>query len=304
MSKFAEYHQHDALGLGELVRRREISAGELVETALGAIETLNPRLNAVVRTVPDVMENASRGPIVEGPFCGVPFLLKDTGISLAGVPTEYGSRYFKGYTRAYDSEIVRRYKQAGFIIIGKTNCSELGTSCSAINLANGSLHNPWDLERIPGISSGGSAAAVAAGIVPAAHATDAGGSIRGPAAWCGLVGLKPTRGRISYAPDAGEHWNGLASQHVVSRSVRDSAAILDCTAGSVPGDPYSAPQPERPFLAEVTTKPGALRVGFAVEGLQGRNSRRRSGLQSPRPRVFWKSSAIASKRLRRNGSPR
>jgi Asp-tRNA(Asn)/Glu-tRNA(Gln) amidotransferase A subunit family amidase len=269
MVKFDEYPNYDALGLADLVRRGEISVPELVDSALRAIDTLNLRLNAVVRILADAARSAACNPISDGPLCGVPFMLKDTGVSLAGIPTEYGSRYFKGYTRGYDSEIVRRYKRAGLIIVGKTNCSEVGTSCSADTVATGSMHNPWDLERIAGISSGGSAAAVAAGIVPAAHATDAGGSIRGPAAWCGLVGLKPTRGRISYAPDAGEHWSGLATQHVVSRSVRDSAAILDCTAGPVPGDPYSAPIPEQAFLAEVTTDPGVLRVGFAVEGPNG-----------------------------------
>jgi Asp-tRNA(Asn)/Glu-tRNA(Gln) amidotransferase A subunit family amidase len=196
-------------------------------------------------------------------------LLKDTGVSLAGVPTEYGSRYFKGYTRAHDSEIVRRYKQAGFVIVGKTNPSELGTSCSCETIATGAMHNPWDLDRIPGISSGGSAAAVAAGIVPAAYATDAGGSIRGPAAWCGLVGLKPSRGRITYAPDAGEQWNGLATQHVVTHTVRDCAAILDCSAGAVAGDPYATPRPARDFLAEVTSNPGSLHIGFAPTGPNG-----------------------------------
>jgi amidase len=267
MVKFADYLHYDALGLGELVRQRQVSAQDLVETVLGAIEALNPRLNCIVRTLPDAL--ASSRDANQGPFAGVPFLLKDTGVSLAGVPTEYGSRFFKGFTRPYDNEIVRRYKQAGFLIIGKTNCSELGTSCSAVNVANGSLHNPWHLERIPGISSGGSAAAVASGIVPAAHATDAGGSIRGPASWCGLVGLKPSRGRISYAPDAGEHWSGLGTQHVVTRSVRDCAAILDCTAGPAPGDPYRAPEPARPFLAEVTTEPDVLRIAFATEGPGG-----------------------------------
>jgi amidase len=269
MATFKEYHEYDALGLADLVRRRDISATELVESALSAIERLNPSLNAVVRVLPDAARSKAHNAIPDGPFCGVPFLLKDTGVSLSGVPTEYGSRYFKNYTRAYDSEIVRRYKQAGLIIVGKANCSELGTSCSAETVATGSMRNPWDLQRIAGISSGGSAAAVATGMVPAAHATDAGGSIRGPAAWCGLVGLKPTRGRMSYAPDAGEHWNGLATQHVVSRSVRDCAAILDCTAGPVAGDPHMAPLPEGPFLAEVATDPGVLRIGFTSEGPKG-----------------------------------
>ncbi len=264
MTNLKQYREHDAVGLADLVRRRKASPAELVGCSLGAIELLNLELNAVVRVRPDAESVAVREADSYGPLYGVPFLLKDTSVSLAGVPTEYGSRYFKDYTRNYDSEIVRRYKKAGLAIIGKTNCSECGSSCSAENAANGRLQNPWDLRRIPGISSGGSAAAVAAGIVPAAHATDAGGSIRGPASWCGLVGLKPTRGRISYAPDAGEHWCGLGTQHVVSRSVRDSAAILDCTAGPVAGDPCTVVLPEQSYLAMVAREPRRLRIGFAA----------------------------------------
>jgi amidase len=163
MATFEEYHEYDAVGLADLVRRREISATELVESALSAIERLNPRLNAVVRVLADAARSEGRNAIPDRPFCGVPFLLKDTGVSLSGVPTEYGSRYFKNYIRPYDSEIVRRYKQAGLIIVGKANCSELGTSCSAETVATGSMRNPWDLQRIAGISSGGSAAAVGGG---------------------------------------------------------------------------------------------------------------------------------------------
>src|SRR5580704_16354846 len=162
MTKFDQYHEYDALALADLVRRREVSPSELVENALDAIDALNPRLNAVVRVLADAARDAANSTLPDGSFCGVPFLLKDTGVSLAGVPTEYGSRYFKGHVPAYDSEIVRRYKKSGFIILGKANCSELGTSCSAETIATGPIHNPWDLERIPGISSGGSAAAVAA----------------------------------------------------------------------------------------------------------------------------------------------
>lgn len=265
MVSLKQYREYDALGLADLVRRREASPAELIGCALEAIERFNPELNAIVRVRPDAASVAIPEADANGLLYGAPFLLKDTSVSLAGVPTEYGSRYFKGYTRNYDSEIVRRYKKAGLAIIGKANCSECGSSCSAENAANGRLHNPWDLQRIPGISSGGSAAAVAAGIVPAAHATDAGGSIRGPASWCGLVGLKPTRGRISYAPDAGEHWSGLGTQHVVSRSVRDSAAILDCTAGPVAGDPYAAPLPKQSYVDLVAKQPGRLRVGFAPD---------------------------------------
>ena len=269
MSELALLRQHDARGLAALVRTKQVSATELIRGTLDAITRLNPSLNAVVTVLADQALARAKEGSIEGPFGGVPLLLKDQSVSLAGVPTGCGSRYFQGWTRPFDNEIVRRYKQAGFIIVGKTNTSELGTSGSCDTVATGAMRNPWDVRLIPGSSSGGSAAAVAAGIVPVAHATDAGGSLRGPAAWCGLVGLKPSRGRISYAPDAGEHWLGLATQHVVTRTVGDSAAVLDCAAGPVPGDPYLIPLPSRPFADSVTQEPGRLRIGFAAKGASG-----------------------------------
>jgi amidase len=269
MSEIGVLRQHDARGLAELVRTKQVSSEELVQAALEAIERLNPALNAVVMVLAEPALARARQALGDGPFAGVPLLLKDQSVSLAGVPTSCGSRYFQGWTRPFDNEIVRRYKQAGFIIVGKANTSELGTSGSCDTVETGAMRNPWDVRLIPGSSSGGSAAAVAAGMVPAAHATDAGGSLRGPAAWCGLVGLKPSRGRISYAPDAGEHWLGLATQHVVTRSVGDSAAILDCAVGSAVGDPYTTPPPSLPFAQIATREPGKLRIGFAARGASG-----------------------------------
>ena len=192
-----------------------------------------------------------------------------SGPTLANAPTSSGSRFFKDVVRPYDTELVRRWKQAGLVMVGKTNTPELGSSGSTEPVATGPTHNPWKRGHSPGGSSGGSAAAVAAGIVPVAHASDGGGSIRGPASCCGLVGLKPTRGRNSMAPDAGEAWQGFVAEHVVSRSVRDSAALLDATAGYCPGDPHIAPLPARPFLAEVGAGPGRLRIGFARLGYAG-----------------------------------
>lgn len=258
----------DAVSLADVLRKGQVSPSDLFESFLQNCDRLNPKLNAVIR----VLENAAASEDVEpatAPFFGVPMLLKDSGVSVAGVPTEYGSRYFKGYTRAYDSEIVRRYKRAGFVIIGKTNCSELGTSCSSETVATGSMRNPWDLDRSPGISSGGSAAAVAARLVPVAYATDAGGSIRGPASWCGLVGLKPSRGRVSYAPDAAETWLGLGTHHVMTRTVRDSAALLDISAGYVGGDPYVAPKAENSFLSATMANPRGLKIGFTTKQTDG-----------------------------------
>jgi amidase len=266
---FSDYGDRDGMGLAELVRRREVSAAELVDTALAAIERLNPKLNAVVRTMaPEAAATLAAG-LPPGSFAGVPFLLKDLAPSYAGVPTDGGSRFFKGVVSAYDSEIMRRWKQAGLVVVGKTNTPELGSSGSTEPVATGPTHNPWQLDHTPGGSSGGSAAAVAAGIVPAAQAGDAGGSIRGPASCCGLVGMKPTRGRNSLGPDAGEGWHGMVAEHVVSRSVRDSAALLDRTAGYSVGDPHVAPLPARPFLAEVGADAGRLRIGVALHEAGG-----------------------------------
>ena len=264
MMSLTEYADRDAVGIAELVRRGEVSAGEVVETALAAIAALNPKLNAVI----NVMEDEARSQVAAlapgAPFAGVPILLKDLGLSYAGVATHCGSRLFHGWTRDYDSEILRRWKGAGLVALGKTNTPELGQAATTEPVTEGPTHNPWKLGYTPGGSSGGSAAAVAAGMVAVAHASDGGGSIRGPASCCGLVGIKPTRGRNPLGPDAGESLNGLVAEHVVSRSVRDSAALLDVTAGPDVGDPYVAPPPERPFAEEAGTAPGRLRIGFST----------------------------------------
>jgi amidase len=205
---------------------------------------------------------ADAGP-PDGPFRGVPIVVKDLDGSLAGEPLHLGNRMLRdlGHVADHDSSLFARLRAAGCVIVGKTNTPELGLLPTTESQAHGPAHNPWDLTRSPGGSSGGSAAAVASGMVPVAHAGDGGGSIRIPASACGLFGLKPTRGRISLGPDDGEAWAGLVVRHVVTRSVRDSAAMLDALAGAMPGDPYAAAPPSRPFLDEIGAAPGALRVG-------------------------------------------
>jgi amidase len=267
---FADYAKQDGLGLAALIRRGETSAQEALDVAIAAIERLNPQLNAITLVMREQAEAAIAAGLPDGPFSGVPFLLKDLSPTAASVPTSAGSRFFNGVTRPYDTELVRRWRRAGLVMAGKTNTPECGSSGSTEPVATGATHNPWVLGHTPGGSSGGSAAAVAAGIVPAAHASDGGGSIRGPASCCGLVGLKPTRGRNTLAPDAGEAWQGFVAEHVVSRSVRDSAALLDATAGYCPGDPHIAPPPARPFLEEVTAPPGRLSIGVALHGAAGK----------------------------------
>jgi amidase len=267
--KLSEYASHDAFGLAGMVRRKEVSPEELLEVALEASNKLNGALNAIVYDMTDIARRTAVGPIPDGPFRGVPFLLKDLTQSYADVPTNCGSRFFKGWTRPYDTELVKRWKDAGFVIFGKTNTPEGGSSGSTEPVANGPSHNPWNLDHSPGGSSGGSAAAVAAGIVPAAHANDGGGSIRIPASCCGLVGLKPSRGRTPNGPDLGELWNGLAIEHVVTRTVRDTAAILDLEWQPAVGDPYFAPPPLRPYIAEVGADPGRLRIGLTTRPLNG-----------------------------------
>ena len=265
MSAFPEYDQYDGLGLAGLVKKKEITPGELVEEAIARIERHNPQLNAVIHKMYDLARQTAQGDLPDGPFCGVPFLLKDLAADYAGVPTRMGSRSMHNYIPDHDSEIVRRYKAAGVVILGKTNTPEFGLSPYTEPETFGPTHNPWNLAYTPGGSSGGSAAAVAARIVPLAHGNDGGGSLRAPASACGIFSLKPSRGRTSFGPDRLDGWHGLAIHHVLSLSVRDSAAMLDATHGTEPGAPYHPPLPERSFLENASTPPGRLRIAFTAE---------------------------------------
>ena len=253
----------DATAQAALVRDGTASPRELVDAALARIDAVNPQLDAVIhRRDERARAEADAGP-PDGPFRGVPILVKDLDGSLAGEPLHLGNRMLRdlGHVADHDSYLFARLRAAGCVIVGKTNTPELGLLPTTESHAYPPAHNPWDLTRSPGGSSGGSAAAVASGMVPVAHAGDGGGSIRIPASACGLFGLKPTRGRISLGPDDGEAWAGLVARHVVTRTVRDSAAVLDVLAGAVPGDPYAAAPPARPFADEVGAAPGALRIG-------------------------------------------
>jgi Asp-tRNA(Asn)/Glu-tRNA(Gln) amidotransferase A subunit family amidase len=264
-----EYSSFDALGLAELIRRGEVSAAEVLEAALTRTEEVNGRINAIVVPMFDEARATVRGDLPRGAFSGVPYLLKDLGAYYRGTRTTSGCRFNADYVADHDSHLVRRYKGAGLVIFGKAASPEFGLTTSTESALFGATRNPWNLERTAGGSSGGSAAAVAAGIVPAAHATDGGGSIRIPASCCGLFGLKPTRARVSLGPGQGEGWAGLSCAHAVTRSVRDSAALLDASAGPEPGDPYWAPPPARPFLEELGTPPGKLRIAYTNKPFNG-----------------------------------
>lgn len=258
---FAEYANYDGLGLAALVRDKQISAAELLEEAIARAEQVNPRINAVVTRMYDqARETVAQLPA--GPFAGVPFLLKDLQAGYAGVPMAGGSAALRGHVPKRDSELVRRYRAAGLVIFGKTNTPELGLQPVCEPKLFGPSHTPWKLGHTSGGSSGGGAAAVAAGIVPMAHGADGGGSLRIPAACCGLFGLKPTRGRTPAGPDASELWWGWAVEHGLTRSVRDSAALLDATAGALPGDAFHAAPPAGSYLEETQRAPGKLRVLF------------------------------------------
>jgi Asp-tRNA(Asn)/Glu-tRNA(Gln) amidotransferase A subunit family amidase len=263
MSGFADYERYDALGLAELVRRRQVSPQELLEAAIQRVEARNPAINAVTMALYDYGRDAIAAGLPQGPFTGVPFLMKDLTASIAGVPMTRSSRFFADAPPPTgDSEHVARLKRAGLVIFGRTNTCELGLSLTCEPQLHGPTRNPWDLTRISGGSSGGAAAAVGARVLPMAHATDGFGSIRAPAACCGLVGLKPTRGRNTMAPGLGEGLGGCSVEHAVTLSVRDSAALLDATCGMGPGDPYVAPAPARPFAQEVGAAPGSLRIAY------------------------------------------
>jgi len=256
----------DATAQAELVRRRAVSPRELVDAAIARIEKTNPKLNAVITPLFEKARAAASAGLPDGPFRGVPFVLKDLFCHSAGDPYHAGMRLLRElrWVEPADTHLAARFRAAGFVFVGRTNVPELGPVPTTEPIAYGPTRNPWDPSRSPGGSSGGSAAAVAAGMVPAAHANDGGGSIRIPASECGLVGLKPSRGRVSLGPDVGESWAGMAIEHAVTRSVRDTAAILDAVAGYMPGDPYTAPPPLRPFRDEVGAPAGSLRVGLLL----------------------------------------
>lgn len=255
----------DATGQAELVRTGQLSATELVAAAVEAAQARNPAINAIIhpRYEAALAEAAAVDPEHGGAFAGVPMVVKDLGCNMAGEPAHGGTRALKniGYRAPNDSALYRRFRRAGFVAIGRTNTPEWGSTVTTEPVAYGPTRNPWNLDHSTGGSSGGSAAAVAAGIVAVGHANDGGGSIRVPASECGLVGLKPTRGRVSLAPDAGEAWAGATIDGVVTRSVRDAAAVLDTIAGYEPGDPYVAPPFSRHLRDEVGVTPGRLRIG-------------------------------------------
>ena len=269
MNTFAEFHKYDGLGLGELVHSKQISPSELVEEAISRIEAHNPEINAVIYKMYAQARKAAQGDLPDGPFKGVPFLQKDMHATVAGVPTSSGTRILKDIPQPHDSEIIRRYRAAGVILLGKTNVPEFSLLPYTEPEAFGPTNNPWDLTRTVGGSSGGSAAAVAARLVPLAGGADGGGSIRIPSSCCGIFGLKPTRGRTPTGPDVGDIWRGFAQEHVLTRSVRDSAAMLDAIAGPDVGAPYWAAAPQQPYLQEVTTEPGRLRIAFTAQPFLG-----------------------------------
>ncbi|MBT8370078.1 MAG: amidase, partial [Deltaproteobacteria bacterium] len=269
MEAFDDFARLDAIAQAELVRKKEVQPIELVEASIARIERWNPILNAVVTPMYELARAAAVGQLPDGPFTGVPFLLKDILASYAGVKMTLGSNLLKDYVPDHDSELVVRLKRAGLIVVGKTNLPELGILPTTEPQLFGPCRNPWDTQRTVGGSSGGAAAAVAAGMVPMAHASDGGGSIRIPASCCGVFGLKPTRARNPLGPDFGDVISGLVVEHAVTRTVRDSAALLDATAGPDVGDPYLAPDPERPFLQEVGIDPGKLRIAFTTRSSTG-----------------------------------
>jgi amidase len=255
----------DATAQADLVRRKEVKPIELVNAAIERIERLNPTINAVITPMYDLAIKAASGPLPDGPFTGVPFLLKDFMAGYAGVRLSFGSGLLRDYVVDHDSELVTRYKRAGLVVVGRTNTPEFGILPTTEPHFYGPTRNPWNTGHSSGGSSGGSAAAVASGLVPMGHGGDGGGSIRIPASCCGVFGLKPTRARNPVGPDIGEAMGGMVMEHALTRSVRDSAALLDATAGPDVGDPYWAPPPARPFLQEVGADPGKLRIALSFE---------------------------------------
>ncbi len=262
--QYSEYITYDATDLAALIRKGEVSSEELQQCAVDAINRLNPRLNAVVETLP-----GHQPCVPDAPFSGVPFLIKDSILHAEGIKCEFGSRLGEGLVSPEDSYLMKRFRQAGFATIGRTTTPEFSFNITGESLLNGPTCNPWDTSRIAGGSSTGSASAVAAGIVPVAHANDGGGSIRVPAGCCGLIGLKPTRGRVSTGPYAADGLNGLGIEFAVSRSVRDTAATLDAVQGAEPGDPYIITPPEMTYSSLINQPLRKLRIAVSATPSNG-----------------------------------
>lgn len=267
---FSDYARHDATGLAALVGSGETTPGDLLDTALARAAAVNPQINALVHRFEGRAREWIAAGLPEGPFRGVPFLLKDLTAALAGEPMSGGSRFDADYRPAYDHAMVSRLRAAGLVPFAKTNCPEWGLQPVTEPRLFGPCRNPWDRSLTPGGSSGGSAAAVAAGIVPAAHANDGGGSIRIPASCCGLVGLKPSRGRTPAGPERRDGWWGASIDHVLTRSVRDSAALLDAVRGTDTGAPYAAPPPPYAYREAAAREPGRLRIALCTDPLLSR----------------------------------
>jgi Asp-tRNA(Asn)/Glu-tRNA(Gln) amidotransferase A subunit family amidase len=264
-----EYREKDAVELASWVARGDVKPEALLDCALARRAEVDHALGSIVISMEEQARRAIAEGLPPGPLCGVPFLLKDLHAHAAGVRTTSGCRLFADYTPARDAELTARYRRAGLVLFGKTASPEFGLTTTTESTLFGVTRNPWSLEHSTGGSSGGAAAAVAAGIVPVAHASDGGGSIRIPASCCGLFGMKPTRARTPAGPTLGEGWSGMSHHHAVSRSVRDSAALLDATEGPDLGAPYWAPPPARPYLEEVGTSPGRLRIALQRSAWNG-----------------------------------
>ena len=264
----SEYAQYDAVGLAELVKRKQVTAKELGRLFLIAVEKVNPKINAVIETYAERVEALEDRPLPTGPFAGVPFLLKDLGATENGKRQECGSRLMKGYVADKDSFLTTRFKQAGLTLLGRSATPEFGLAGTTESILTGATRNPWNLEMLAGGSSGGAAASVAAGIIPIAHASDGAGSIRIPASACGLVGLKPSRGRVTQGPDSAERLDGMVQEFAVSRTVRDTAVMLDAVSQPAPGDPFVIVQPQRPYRQEVNASSGKLRVAWTAQSWQ------------------------------------
>jgi Asp-tRNA(Asn)/Glu-tRNA(Gln) amidotransferase A subunit family amidase len=258
-----EWARHDALALAELVRAKQVTPRELAQQAAAGIAALNPKLNAVIEVFADRVDGLDEARLGDGPFRGVPFAWKDLGLGEGGRKQERGSRLTKGNVRKADAFAAAKLKRAGLNPIARTTCPEFGFTMITESTLTGVTRNPWDLGHTPGGSSGGSAAIVAAGILPMAHSDDGGGSTRIPASFCGNVGLKTSRGMVSLAPEGDHLLASIVSELVNSRSVRDTAAALDALFGPAPGEPWQFATPERPFLAEVGAPPGKLRIAVA-----------------------------------------